>query len=216
MYGPGRVAARVLEKLEMSDYEGMSPAEADALALRQFEEHVGSFAFDMIAQLFREKLTKPSHIGRTLNFCAEELGIVGRPAHALLRRDHLALYREFMTTQGIVTDEHGFHVSRPFVAFEYFGLGAIERCGLIPDMLRTDDPRPAREQFDAAYAHGGGWLPFRGFKFNAKNQSITYPGDPSLRPLARGKLRDETILIYPNAWVGILQPNGDFEVARMD
>jgi len=200
----------------MSDYEGMPPAEADTLALRQFEKHVGSNVFAMIAQLFREELTEPCHIGVALKFCIEELGIGGRPVHALLRRDQLALYREFMTTQGIVTDEHGFHVSRPFVSFEYFELGAIARCGLIPDMLRTADPRPAREQFDAAYAHGGGWLPFRGFKFNAKNQSITYPGDPSLLPLARGKLRDETILIYPHAWVGILQPNGDFEVARMD
>ena len=200
----------------MSDYEGMPPAEADALALRQFEEHVGSFAFDMIAQLFRKELTEPRHIGGALKFCAIELGVIGRPAHALFRRDHLALYRAFMTAQGIVTDEHGFHVSRPFVAFEYFELGAIARCGLIPDMLRTADPRPAREQFDVAYAHGGGWLPFQGFKFNATDQSIKYPGDPSLLPLARGKLRDETILIYPHAWVGILQPNGDFEVARMD
>lgn len=200
----------------MSDYEGMPPAKADTLALRLFEEHVGSADFAKITQLFREELTELRHIGDVLKFCAIELGIVGRPVHALLRRDHLALYREFMTTQGIVTDEHGFHVSRPFVAFEYFGLGAIERCGLIPNMLRTDDPRPAREQFDAAYAQGGGWLPFQGFKFNAKNQSITYPGDPCLLPLARGKLRGETIFIYPNAWVGILQPNGDFEVARMD
>lgn len=181
-----------------------------------FEEHGGSDVFAEIVKLFKEKLTKPNHVGGAFAFCAEKLGVIGRPVHALLRRDHLTLYRAFMTTQGIVTDEHGFHLSRPFVSFEYFGLGAIERCGLIPDMLRTADPRPAREQFDAAYAHGGGWAPFRGFKFNAKNQSITYPGDPSLLPLARGKLRDEIILIYPYAWVGILQPNGDFEVARMD
>lgn len=197
----------------MSDYEGMPLVEANALALRQFEEHVGSFAFAMIAQLFRKELTEPSHIGRALGLCAEELGIGGRPVHALLRRDHLALYRAFMAAQGVVTDEHGFHVSRPFVSFEYFGLGAIERCGLIPDMLNTNDPRPAREQFCRAY---GGWHPFRGFEFIAADQSITYPGDPSLLPLARGKLRDETILIYPHAWVGILQLNGDFEVARMD
>ena len=38
-----------------------------------------------------------------------------------------------------------------------------EHLGLLPMMLDPSDPRPAREQFDENYQHGGGWRPFNGF-----------------------------------------------------
>jgi hypothetical protein len=82
-------------------------------------------------------------------------------------------------------------------------------------MLSEDDPRPAREQLDSHYKHGGGWVPFEGFRLGSDN-SLLYPGDPPIRPVARARLRDEVILVYLHDWVAIKQPNGSFEVCRMD
>lgn len=87
--------------------------------------------------------------------------------------------------------------------------------GFIPDFLHEGNPKSAKEQLHNNYGHGGGWRPFPGFKMNEKKQ-LTYPGDPPTIPLAEGKLREETIIIYQHAWVAIVQPDGTFEVARMD
>lgn len=88
--------------------------------------------------------------------------------------------------------------------------------GYIPDMLRERDERPAAQQFNDAYSHGGGWRPFEGFKFNPEIMTIKYPGDPAFRPAARIDFRDEVILVYPSAWVLILQPDETYEISRMD
>jgi len=93
--------------------------------------------------------------------------------------------------------------------------GMPDHVGMIPLWLDERDPRPAREQLDAAYQHGGGWRPFKGFKM-LRDHSIKYPGDPALKPLALMKLRDEVIAVYPHAWVMILQKDGSFEICRMD
>jgi len=90
-----------------------------------------------------------------------------------------------------------------------------EHLGLIPAWLTTNDPRPAREQIDGWYQHGGGWNPFDGFKMNALYHLI-YPDDPPLVPLAKAQLRNETILFYRHSWVAIVQHDGTFEVARID
>ena len=91
-----------------------------------------------------------------------------------------------------------------------------EHLGLIPLFLSEDDPRSAREQIHVRYAHGGGWHPYHGFKFNPKTYTLKHPGDPTLRPLARAQLRTETILFYDYAWVGIMQKDGSFDIARID
>lgn len=90
-----------------------------------------------------------------------------------------------------------------------------EGLGYIPDLVSEDDPRPARQQFHDNYSHGGGWDPFKGFTKDADGQ-ITYPGDPPLRPLFLAMLRDEEITVYPHAWVMITQPDGSWEISRMD
>jgi hypothetical protein len=89
-----------------------------------------------------------------------------------------------------------------------------EHLGFLPDFLSPGDPRPAAEQFDANY-HFGGWTPFKGFKLLEDN-SLKYPGDPKMPPLAKAQLRDELILFYESAWVAIIQPDSSFEVARLD
>lgn len=92
-----------------------------------------------------------------------------------------------------------------------------EHLGFLPGMLDIDNPKPAKEQFNDAYGHGGGWRPMSKFKMvNPKTFKIYYPGDPAMLPLAMTKLRDETILFYDYAMVCIVQPDGSFEVARMD
>ena len=92
---------------------------------------------------------------------------------------------------------------------------AVELLGFIPQFLSPNDERPAREQFHTAYSHGGGWRPFKGFDM-LPNGNMSYPGDPPTRLIAEAKLRDETIRVYEHAWVAIVQPDGAFEVARID
>ena len=91
-----------------------------------------------------------------------------------------------------------------------------EGLGLIPLMLSEEDPRPAREQIDAHYQHGGGWRSMSGFKFNSGTYTLKYRGDPVMRPLAKTNLRKETILFYDFAWIVIMQPDGAYDVARID
>lgn len=88
--------------------------------------------------------------------------------------------------------------------------------GLLPSFLSLSDPRPTREQIDTNYAHGGGWFPMRGFKYNPAKRTLKYPGDPILKPLAEAKLREEIILFYENAILPAVQPDGSFEVSRVD
>jgi hypothetical protein len=90
-----------------------------------------------------------------------------------------------------------------------------DHIGMIPYWLSADDPRPAAEQLDGNYGHGGGWRPFEGFRL-LDDDSLKYPGDPPLRPIAEMKLRRELILIYQHAWVAIIQPDRTFEACRMD
>lgn len=90
-----------------------------------------------------------------------------------------------------------------------------EALGLIPAFLTDLDDRPAAEQFHERYAHGGGWRPMSGWKMGPVGE-IMYPGDPAFHPIAVAQLHNETIRVYPFAWVSITQPDGSFAVARMD
>lgn len=95
---------------------------------------------------------------------------------------------------------------------------AFELLGAIPSFLNVEDPRSAAEQFNENYAFGGGWRPMDGWKtfYNADRLAIQYPDDPPYRPVAKLTLRDETIWVYPRAWVAIEQPDGSVEISRMD
>jgi len=90
-----------------------------------------------------------------------------------------------------------------------------EHLGLIPYFLNENDPRPAREQFDANYSHGGGWRPQNGFKM-LDSGDLKYPGDPAMPVWAETRLRDEVIHFYQYGYVAICQGDGSFEVCRMD
>ena len=85
--------------------------------------------------------------------------------------------------------------------------------GFIPAFLDEEDPRGAREQFNANYISG--WDPFPGFKMQV-NGDLTYPEDPPTKLLAEVRLRDEIIRFYEHAWVAVIQPDGSYEICRMD
>lgn len=91
----------------------------------------------------------------------------------------------------------------------------MEMLGLVPAFLSERDPRPAREQIDQNYRHGGGWRPSPKFKM-LPNGNLKYPGDPPTILLAEAQLHDETIRFYDCAWLAIVQPDGTFEVSRVD
>lgn len=102
------------------------------------------------------------------------------------------------------------------LSFQYLHPRGPELVGYIPGFLSLNDPRPAKEQLNENYAHGGGWRPMGGWTFNPINQCLKYPGDPALLPVARAQMREEEIIVYAHAWVAIVRQDGSFEVARLD
>lgn len=96
-----------------------------------------------------------------------------------------------------------------------------EELGMLPFFLSPNDERPARTQLHEAYAHGGGWRPFPGFTLHQADVEPTswtlhYPEDPPVRAVGYTKLREETIVLFEYSWVAIVQPDGKYEIARMD
>ena len=103
------------------------------------------------------------------------------------------------------------------ITFEPLNIRAelvADAVGFIPEFLDENDPRPAREQINEAYAHGGGRRAFSGF--TRTSNGLQYPGDPPMKPYAQAHLRDETIVVFPHAWTMIVQADGSWEVARLD
>ena len=87
--------------------------------------------------------------------------------------------------------------------------------GFLPDLISDQDPRPVAEQLETNYAHGGGWRPQEGFTLG-KDYVLTYPGDPPMKPLAMTNCRHELLCFYPYSYLGVFQPDGSFQVARVD
>lgn len=92
----------------------------------------------------------------------------------------------------------------------------IPAMGRIPEFVLADDPRPAHEQIDERYAHGGGWNAHLPGKWQMdQGDWLLYPGDPALEPLAFAWHGEERIVIYPHAFVAIITGEA-FSVARLD
>jgi hypothetical protein len=93
----------------------------------------------------------------------------------------------------------------------------IDMLGLIPYFIHDDDEDTAAKQFAKRYV--AGWKPRPGFIMKANSLIYTANNgdrDVPLRLIAEAKLRDETIRFYDSAWVAVVQPDGSFEVSRMD
>jgi len=92
----------------------------------------------------------------------------------------------------------------------------LDVIGLLPEIFLDGDPRPAAEQAADRYAHGGGWRPQDGWELHPDGVAV-YPGDPPQNALAMATLHDnEVLLVFPHSYVAIVQPDGSFEMARMD
>lgn len=97
-----------------------------------------------------------------------------------------------------------------------------EWLGIIPLFLNERDERPAAAQINDEYAHGGGWRPLNNGKWIMDKPTglLVYDAEgespESYRPLAEARLRDERLYFYDCAWVAIVQPDGSFEVSRLD
>lgn len=93
-------------------------------------------------------------------------------------------------------------------------------AGFLPEIIQSGDDRPAAEQLDARYAHGGGFMPFEGFTLNrwetVGKAFITYPEDPPLREVSRAVLRDETLILFECEWLAIVQKGGSYKITRVD
>lgn len=97
--------------------------------------------------------------------------------------------------------------------------GRTEALGYVPSFLNEDDPRPAVEQIDSNYAHGGGWRDFDGFDVQQDEHGryrLTYPGDPAYREQARILFRDEVIVAFSFAWFLVASPGKAHRIARLD
>src|SRR5882724_11130740 len=92
----------------------------------------------------------------------------------------------------------------------------LEDLGRIYGMLDLTNPAPARDQLNANYQHGGGWRPFDDKFTLGDDDSLGYPDDEPLHPIAEIRLRAERIIIYESNFVAIVQPDRSFEVCRMD
>jgi hypothetical protein len=94
--------------------------------------------------------------------------------------------------------------------------------GVLDRIFRNGDPRPAKEQIEDRYYHGGGYRPIPGFRL--ERGSIVYPGDPEngeddevYEPIAFTALNStELIVLYQSGFVRVSQTNGDFDIVRMD
>lgn len=89
-----------------------------------------------------------------------------------------------------------------------------DMLGYVPGFVRADDPRPAREQIDDRYGQYGGWRPNP--RWQLRDDSIIYPGDPPRPLVARATHGTETINFYAGAYIAIVQPDGAYEIARLD
>lgn len=91
----------------------------------------------------------------------------------------------------------------------------ILALGHIPEFIFAQDERPAWEQINQRYPPG--WNPMLPGKFALdQHDYLYYPGDPVMVPLATAFHRQERIIVYPHAWVCIVQLDGGFSVARID
>jgi hypothetical protein len=92
----------------------------------------------------------------------------------------------------------------------------MEHLGLLPIIITSADPRPAKDQINERYAHGGGWSPLPKWRIDIETLNAKYPGDPVYKPLAKLELPKETVAFYDHSWVAIIQLDGSYEMSRMD
>jgi hypothetical protein len=104
----------------------------------------------------------------------------------------------------------------------------VDHLGAISDFIDYEDARPAAEQINENYEHGGGWNHQEGFTLNPDATRRNLPSyslqfeagsidaDPPLVPLWATNLRDELVIVYEYGYTAIFQPDNSFQVSRLD
>jgi hypothetical protein len=94
---------------------------------------------------------------------------------------------------------------------------AHEYLGRIPTLIDPDSNDPVWQQVQDNYPYG--WQPVLGDERSkwtlTGDEYLIYPGLPPAAPAAMAWHRSEKILVYPGAWVVVVQLNEDFTVARI-
>ena len=91
----------------------------------------------------------------------------------------------------------------------------VSNLGILATLMSPHDPRPLHEQMNANYAHGGGWDDFQGFTLGEED-TLHYPGDRPLRPLAGAIVRGQLVMFYEGEWLAIISDDRSFTVSRVD
>lgn len=92
----------------------------------------------------------------------------------------------------------------------------LDHMGYIPSFLFDEDPRPAAVQINERYVHGGWDTTWSSQFVMLDGDVLQWPQDPPQYPICELRLRDERIVLYPASVVAIIQPDGSFEVSRLD
>jgi hypothetical protein len=93
-----------------------------------------------------------------------------------------------------------------------------DALGWIPQFLHTDDDRPAKEQIDANYQHGGGWHEANedGHWKITENGLQGDPDDPPYKMVASCRVGADEVMLFDSGWCAITHPDGTMNVARLD
>ena len=93
----------------------------------------------------------------------------------------------------------------------------IEMAGFIPAWLSDENPKSPKQQLHDGYKFGG-WDPFKGFTKLDDKDRLHYPGDPPQAPIIEWRFDNhpQRVLLYKYSWVAVVEPDGTFEVCRMD
>jgi len=94
------------------------------------------------------------------------------------------------------------------------------QLGLLPSFFIKDDPRPAVDQLNERYAHGGGFCPLDGFVI--EEGRIVYPAseewetDEVYYPIARTFVNGEPVTLFEMSWLTLKDKTGKTVVCRVD
>lgn len=66
-------------------------------------------------------------------------------------------------------------------------LDSYADLGYLPGFFDAADPRPARQQIDQNYGHGGGWRPMEGWTMNPGSKVLELPRRPRSAAARRGQ-----------------------------
>lgn len=99
--------------------------------------------------------------------------------------------------------------------------GHPDILGMLPGFFSEHDPRTAWDQLVDNYTFGGLASPFEGFELEGELDApaklkIKDPGDPAYKAVASAKMREELIVLFPYAWVAIVQPDRKMQIMRVD